>query len=92
MSNKKLTEEQKVMIVLEGMKGEDTVVDLCKRYGITTGYYYQLRDKALEGLKMGLKGENGDEKMKGLKKKLKEYKEIIGDLTIQNEILKKTLK
>ncbi len=89
MFNKKLTEEQNVMIVFEGMKEEETVVDLCKRYGITTGYYYQLRDKALEGLKNGLKGEKNDEKVKKLNKKLKEYKELIGDLTIQNEILKK---
>lgn len=92
MSKKKLTEEQKVMLILEGMKGETNVVDLCRKYGITTGYYYQLRDKALEGMKSGIKGEKGDKKVKDLKNKLKEYKEIIGDLTIQNEILKKTVK
>lgn len=88
----KLTPEEKLMLVLEGLKGSTSISDLCRQYGITTAYYYKLRDKFLESGKRGLEGNKESEEIRKLKKQLKDQKEIIGELTIEKEILKKILK
>jgi len=87
----KLTLEQKTMLILEGLKGETSISELCAKYGITTAYYYKLRDKFLKGGQKGLNGNKESKEIKKLKKEIKENKEIIGELTIKNEILKKIL-
>jgi len=85
------TVEQKSAIVLQGLKGEVSVAELCRQQGITTTLYYQWRDKFLEAGQIGLSGKgNNLNGQKELKNKIKELERIIGKLTVQNEILKKT--
>jgi transposase-like protein len=83
--------EQKTAIVLEGLRGESSVAELCRQHGISSAMYYQWRDRFLEAGKAGLsgKGANLNGEM-ALRSKLKELERIIGRLTVQNEILKKT--
>lgn len=93
MSRKsKLSLEQKVLIVLEGLKGEISISELCRKYGITTVYYYKLRDRFFQGGKRFLNGDKDGEEVKNLKLQIQQQKEIIGDLTIEKEILKKIVK
>jgi transposase-like protein len=82
--------EQKVSIVLEGLKGESKIVDLCRKYQISEALYYKWRDIFLEGGKDALS--NGrTNRDKELKTKLNEYEQIIGQKTVELEVLKKTL-
>ena len=93
MSRKsKLSLEQKVMLILEGLKGEITISELCRKYSITTVYYYKLRDRFFEGGKSFLNGDKEGKEMKNLKLQIQQQKEIIGELTIEKEILKKIVK
>ena len=81
MKNKKFDPQTKVAIVLEGLKGNITVAELCRKYKISETIYYRWRDKFLEGgRKAFICSETNKEK---------ELEKIIGRQTIQIEILKK---
>ena len=43
------TAEEKLTIVLEGLKGGMTISDLCRKYGLSQAVYYKWRDKFLDG-------------------------------------------
>ena len=90
MTRRMWTIEQKLSIVMEGLKGESKIVDLCRKYQITEALYYKWRDIFLEGAKDALSNgrSNGD---KALKTKITEYEQIIGQKTVELEALKKTL-
>lgn len=93
MSRKsKLSLEQKVMLILEALKGETSISELCRKYSITTAYYYKLRDRFFKGGKSFLNGDKEGEEVKKLKLQIQQQKEIIGELTIEKEILKKIVK
>lgn len=85
----KYSEEKKLEVVLEGLKSNGSVAELCRKHGISDALYYRWRDQFLEGGKRALCGKltNPDGE---LKQKVTEYEQMIGKLTVQNEILKKT--
>lgn len=89
MARIKHSEETKLALILEGMKGDTSIASLCKKYGVSDAMYYKWRDRFVEGGKRALSGKlespNGE-----LKRKVSTYENVIGRLTIQNEILKKT--
>jgi len=89
MAKQRHTEETKITIVLEGLKNKIGVSELCKKYGVADATFYKWRDQFMEAGKRGLMGKlespNAD-----LKRKISEYENVIGRLTVQNEILKKT--
>ena len=84
----KLSAEQKFAIVLQGIKGETTITELCNEHGISQALYYKWRDQFLAGAKQNL---NGKRKPNGMseKAKIKELERIIGKQTVTIEILKK---
>jgi transposase-like protein len=85
------TVEQKTAIVLQGLKGDSAITEVCRQHGITTALYYQWRDKFLEGGQSALATKrNSSGKQQELQSKVRELERIIGKLTVQNEILKKT--
>lgn len=85
------TAEQKMAIVLQGLKGDSAVTEVCRQHGITSTLYYQWRDRFLEGGQsvLAAKG-NSSGRQQELQSKIRELERIIGRLTVQNEILKKT--
>ncbi|MFH0736893.1 MAG: helix-turn-helix domain-containing protein [bacterium] len=83
----KQTVEEKLAIVLEGLKGESTVSDICHKYGLSQSVYYKWRDRFLEGGKKGLI--NPNDSIVNDKAKLEEYERVIGRQTIEIQILKK---
>jgi len=90
MTRRMWTIDQKLSIVMEGLKGESKIVDLCRKYRITEALYYKWRDIFLQGAKDALShGRSNPDK--GLKSKLIEYEQIIGQKTVELEALKKTL-
>ncbi|GAB6077234.1 transposase [Desulfurobacterium crinifex] len=89
MNRRKFDPETKVAIVLEGLKGNTTVAELCRKYQISETLYYKWRDKFLEGgRKAFLSPESNREKE--LERRIEELEKIIGRQTVQIEILKKT--
>jgi transposase-like protein len=90
MTRRVWTIEQKAAIVLEGLKGESKIVDLCRKYQISEALYYKWRDIFLEGGKNALS--NGrTNRDKELESKISGYEQIIGQKTVELEALKKTL-
>ena len=83
--------EEKFAIILEGIKGESTVADICRKYGITQNVYYKWRDKFLEGGKNALN--NSARNIKGHQDKgaIEELEKVIGRQTVEIQILKKNL-
>lgn len=88
MSYRKWTPTQKMAIILEGLKSQSTVAEICRNHGISQTQYYKWRDHFLEGAKQNLSGKantNGSAD----KAKFKELERIIGRQTVTIEILKK---
>lgn len=86
MSARKWTSEEKMAIVLEGIRGLKSVAEICREHKISQGQYYKWRDKFLEGGKKGLSSNvsnNNSSEIERLQK-------IIGKQAIQIDILKKT--
>ena len=86
-AKKQWTGQEKLSIVLQGLKGPRSVSELCNEHGITQGMYYKWRDQLLtDGAKLFERGgvDHARERMERENRKLKE---TIGELTIE---LKKT--
>ena len=73
--------------VLEGLKGESSVAEICRKYQISESLYYRWRDKFLEGGSRALSFRNGPEAAG--KAKIAELERIIGKQAVKIEILKK---
>ncbi len=88
MKRRKWSVEEKLAIVLEGLKGNRTVSDICREHQISQTLYYRWRDKFLEGGKKALgDGASGEQAYKA---EIEKLQKIIGKQAIQIEILKKT--
>jgi transposase-like protein len=81
--------EEKVEIVLAGIKGEKSIAQICRDNNISQTTYYNWRDKFLDSAKAAFRnGTSSNEK--ALKSKIEDLEKIIGKITVENEILKKT--
>ena len=91
MKKRVWTAEEKMAIVMEGLKGDTSIAEVCRKHGIHQGQYYRWRDLFLEGGRKALENGKVGEDRKALEEKLKEYERIIGKQAVQLEILKKSL-
>jgi transposase len=87
--------EDKIRIVLEGLRGEESIAGLCRREGIAESLYYSWSKEFLEAGKRRLAGDTaraatGDE-VKGLRREARDLKEVVADLTLENRLLKKSM-
>lgn len=83
-------EEKKLAVVLEGLKGEASIAEICRKHGISDTLYYKWRDQFVEAGKRGL-SRRQESPSAEMKRKLAEYERVVGRLSIENQILKKTL-
>ncbi len=67
-----VTAEEKLQIVLAGLKGEATVTELCRRYGISQPTYYTWWDKVLSGAVEALKSRSSSVEMDQLRSRVAE--------------------
>ncbi len=92
----KYTAEERIRIVLEGLRGEKSITDLCRKEGIHPGIYYKWSKAFLEAGKQRLTGdtvrEAGSEEVTELRKENEELKQVAAELLLRNRVLKKTLK
>jgi len=93
-TRRKFSAEEKIRIVLEGLKGEESVSVICRREGIATVLYYRWSKNFLEAGRKRLNGDtmreaNTDE-VKELRGENSELKETVAELLLQNRVLKKS--
>lgn len=89
MAKGKWSCEQKVAIVLEGIKSSN-VAELCHQNGASQAQLYRWRETFLEAGKKALSSAYEGNKKKQVQTQISELERIIGRLTIENQILKKT--
>ena len=94
-TRKKYTAEEKIRIVLEGLRGEDGITELCRREGIHTNLYYKWSKEFLEAGKQRLVGDlkrqASSSDVTNLRRENQQLKELVADLSLKNIVLKKSL-
>ena len=87
--------EEKIRIVLEGLRGEDSIAELCRREGINTNIYYRWSKEFLEAGKKRLAGDTVREatfdEVKNLRAEGSALKETVAQLLMENRLLKKSM-
>ena len=87
--------EEKIRIVLEGLRGEDSIAELCRREGINQNLYYRWSKEFLEAGKKRLAGDTAREatsdEVKDLRREALTLKEVVAELTLENRLLKKSM-
>ena len=85
--------EEKIRIVLEGLRGEDSIAELCRREGINQNLYYRWSKDFLEAGKKRLAGDTAREatsdEVRHLRSEALALKEAVADLTLDSRLLKK---
>jgi len=94
-TRRKFSSEEKIRIVLDGLKGEYSIAELCRREGINQNLYYRWSKQFLEAGKKRLAGdtirEASTEEVTGLKKENNDLKQAVAQLYLRNDWLKKSL-
>jgi transposase len=87
--------EEKIRIIIDGMRGEMTVAELCRKEGISQGIYYKWSKDFMDAGKRRLTGDTMREantsEVKGLKDENCSLKELVAELSLENRDLKKNL-
>ena len=94
-ARRRFSAEEKIRIVLEGLRGEESIAALCRREGIAANLYYRWSKEFLEAGKKRLNGdtvrEATSDEVKLLRSENRELKEVVAELTLKNRALKKSL-
>ena len=87
--------EDKIRIVLEGLRGEDSIAELCRKEGIAQSLYYTWSKEFMEAGKRRLAGVTARAATTGevqdLRRESRALKEVVADLTLENRLLKKSM-
>jgi transposase len=94
-TRRKYSAEEKIRIVIAGLRGEDTVAELCRREGIAQSLYYKWSKEFLEAGKSRLAGDTKraatGEEVKDLRQENEQLKQLVAELALKNRVLKKSL-
>lgn len=92
---RKYSAEEKIRIVLEGLRGEETIAELCRREGIVQSLYYKWSKDFMEAGKSRLAGdtkrEASSEDVSDLRSENEQLKQVVAELVLKNRVLKKSL-
>jgi len=95
-TRRKFTAEEKIRIVLEGLRGEESITDLCRKERIHPTVYYKWSKAFLEAGKRQLNGDTAREanssEVKDLRDENEALKMLVAELSLKTRVLKKTLK
>ena len=87
--------EDKIRIVLEGLRGEDSIAALCRREGIAESLYYSWSKEFLEAGKRRLAGDTTraatTDEVKSLHQEARALKELVAELALELRLLKKSM-
>ena len=94
-TRKQYSAEEKIRIVLAGLRGEDGIAALCRREGIAESLYYSWSKEFLEAGKKRLAGDTARQANTGevreLRREMRDMKELVADLALENRLLKKSM-
>ncbi len=94
-TRRRFSAEEKIRIVLEGLRGEDSIAELRRREGIAQSLYYRLSKEILEEGKKRLAGDTAREastgKVKGLRREAHNLKEVVAEQALEIRLLKKSM-
>jgi transposase len=87
--------EDKIRIVLDGLRGDDSIAELCRKEGIAQSLYYTWSKEFMEAGKRRLAGDTvraaTTDEVKDLRREASALKECVADLTLENRLLKKSM-
>jgi len=94
-TRKKYSAEEKIRIVLEGLRGENTIAELCRREGIHPNMYYKWSKEFLEAGKQRLTGDTqrqaDNQEVQAMRTENEQLKQLVAELSLKNRVLKKSL-
>lgn len=94
-TKRKYSSEEKIRIVLEGLRGEESIAALCRKEGINQNLYYRWSKEFLEAGKKRLAGdtvrEASSEEVTSLRSESLALKETLAELMLENRLLKKSV-
>ena len=94
-TRRQFSAEEKIRIVLEGLRGEESIAGLCRREGIASSMYYGWSKEFLEAGKRRLAGDTAraatPDEVRALRREASALKEVVADLTLENRLLKKSM-
>src|SRR5471030_611883 len=86
--------EEKIRIVLEGLRGEESIAELCRREGIAPNMYYKWSKEFLEAGKARLTGDvkrqATSSEVSDLRQENEQLKQVVAELLLKNRTLKKS--
>ena len=94
-TRRKYSAKEKIRIVLEGLRGEDSIAELCRREGLNQNVYYRWSKEFLEAGKQRLSGntrrEATSDEVGELRKENNQLKQVLADTVLKNTVLKKSV-
>ena len=94
-TRKQYSAEEKIRIVLSGLRGEDSIAELCRREGIAESLYYSWSKEFLEAGKKRLSGDTARQassgEVKELRHEMRDFKEALAEQVLENRLLKKSM-
>ena len=94
-TRRRYSAEEKIRIVMEGIRGDDSVSDLCRREGISSNVYYKWLKEFMEAGKARLKGDEKRDatraEVEDLKRENDRLKVLVAEVSLENMVLKKSL-
>ena len=93
-TRRQFSAEEKIRIVLCGLRSEDSIAELCRREGIVQNLYYRWSKEFLEAGKKRLAGDTAraatPQEVKDLRREASALKEVVAELVLENRLLKKS--
>ena len=94
-TRRRFSAEEKIRIVLAGLRGEDSIAELCRQEGIAQSQYYSWSKEFMEAGKKRLAGDtmraaNTDE-VQGLRREARDLKEVVAEQALELRLLKKSM-
>ena len=92
-SRRQFSSEEKIAIVIEGLRGEESIAEICRREGITTSLFYSWSKSFLEAGKRRLSSDTKRDATSNevglMRDELGKYKQLVAELNLKNHVLKK---
>jgi len=95
LTRRHFSAEDKIRIVLDGLRGEDSIAELCRKESIAQSLYYTWSKEFMEAGKRRLAGDTAraatSDDVRGLRQEASALKEVVADLMLENRLLKKSM-
>jgi transposase len=92
-TRRRFSAEEKIRIILEGLRGEESIAELCRREGLAPNLYYRWSKEFLEAGKKRLLGDTTREatapEVKTLRDENARLKQVLAETVLENRLLKK---